>query len=126
MGVAPAPGRDYVHVDWGPEFEARLSVSWPDRAPPALTVAIGWLGVQYLLANGGCGYFPERLLAPALAAGRLHRVAGAHSFRLPAYAVYAETRDRALIDPAVALVRTVADTQHGAGGAWSPRALQAT
>lgn len=103
--AAPRPGADYVHVDWGADFHARMATHWPDYGPPPLSVAVGWLGVQHLLDNGGTAYLPERLVREELEAGRLHRVRGAQGFRLPAWMVFAESRDRAVADPALDLVR---------------------
>ncbi|MBX3694963.1 MAG: LysR family transcriptional regulator [Steroidobacteraceae bacterium] len=80
-----APGRDFVHVDWGPEFSAHLALAFPDYAGAALTVNMAWLGLEHVLAHGGSGYFPVRLIREPEFAGRLHRVADAPDFRLPAY-----------------------------------------
>jgi DNA-binding transcriptional LysR family regulator len=79
------PEADYVYVDWGPEFFAQHSLSFPKFAGAALTVNIGWLGLQRILAHGGTGYFPVRMLREHELAGRLHRVADAPEFRLTAY-----------------------------------------
>jgi len=82
----PDPG--YIHIDWGPEFNAQYSDHFPDAPPPALVANIGWLGVQQLLTYGGSGYFPLRLLRQYLKSGRLKRVPHAPQFTLPAYMVY--------------------------------------
>ena len=79
------PQRDYVYVDWGPEFFAQHALAFPSFAGATLTVNTGWLGLQRILAFGGSGYFPARMLRDHEAAGRLHRVPGAPEFRLPAY-----------------------------------------
>lgn len=84
----PWPDADYIHIDWGPEFHARFAELYSDAPAPALVANIGWLGVQQLLTYAGSGYFPERLVAPYLAAGRLWRVEGAPAIRLPAWMVY--------------------------------------
>jgi LysR family transcriptional regulator, flagellar master operon regulator len=82
------PGAGYVYVDWGPEFYAQHSVSFPDFIGPALSANIGWLGLQHVLANGGSGYFPIRVIRPHLETGRLSIVAGTLEFALQAYLVY--------------------------------------
>jgi DNA-binding transcriptional LysR family regulator len=98
-------GRDlgprYVLVDWGPEFHAKHSAAFPDFVGPALTANIGWLGMQYVLQNGGSGYFPERLVRPFLKRGRLRLVAGAPEFTLPAYVVLLAEGDADLMAIAV-------------------------
>ncbi len=85
---------DYVLVDWGPEFRAGHSQAFPDLKTPAITVGLGSLGLQHILAYGGSGYFPMRVARPYLAAGRLFEVSGAPDFRRPAYLVYAEDESR--------------------------------
>jgi LysR family transcriptional regulator, flagellar master operon regulator len=87
-GQRPGPGPGYVYVDWGPEFYAKHSTNFPDHLGLALTVNIGWLGLQHILQSGGAGYFPRRLAGPHLRSGRLHTVEGAPEFSLPAYLVY--------------------------------------
>jgi DNA-binding transcriptional LysR family regulator len=87
-GDAAAAGPGYFHVDWGPEFYARLSVGFPEFTRPALSANIGWLGLQHVLASGGAGYFPIRVVRPHIEAGRLSMVRGTPEFALPAYLVY--------------------------------------
>jgi DNA-binding transcriptional LysR family regulator len=82
------PDSEYIHVDWGPEFHAQFGEHYPDAGPPALLANVGWLGVQHLLAYGGSGYYPVRLVRQHLAAGRLWRVPHSPMFRLPAWMVY--------------------------------------
>jgi DNA-binding transcriptional LysR family regulator len=105
-------GPGYVQVDWGPEFYARHSASFPSFIGPALTVNIGWLGLIHIVQHGGAGYFPIRLVRPYLEDGRLTRVAWAPEFSLPAYMVYATDYDPALMDLALATIRDAARAEH--------------
>lgn len=106
---APAtPGRDYVYVDWGPEFHAHHSKAFPDYTGSALTVNIGWLGMQHVLAYGGAGYFPARLTRAHELSGRVHRVADAPDFRLPAYLCFARRMQTEALTLAVDTIRHVA------------------
>ena len=102
------PGRDYIYIDWGPEFYARHSASFPEFVGAALTANIGWLGLRHILANGGSGYFPTRLVRPYLAEGRLTHLHGALEFSLPAYLVYPADADAAIFGPALASMRALA------------------
>ncbi|CAA7624535.1 LysR family transcriptional regulator [Magnetospirillum sp. UT-4] len=86
---------DYVFVDWGPEFRQSHSQAFPDLKTTAVSVGLGALGLQHILAHGGTGYFPMRVVRPALAAGRLTAVEGAPEFRRPAWLVYAHDEGRA-------------------------------
>ncbi len=102
------PGPDYVYVDWGPEFYAKHNTSFPEFTGPALSTNVGWLGLKHILACGGAGYFPRRLVAEALAAGRLKEVPDAPLFRLPAYLVFPLERDHTVFDPALEVIRAIA------------------
>jgi DNA-binding transcriptional LysR family regulator len=102
------PGKDYVLVDWGPEFYAQHSLSFPNFAGPAITVNVGWLGLRHILAHGGTGYFPVRMLREHLAAGRLHRVVDAPEFRLTAYLCYSASDESEPLALALDSIRRVA------------------
>jgi DNA-binding transcriptional LysR family regulator len=107
----PEPGPGYVYIDWGPEFYARHSASFPDYVGMALTVNIGWLGLQHILENGGAGYFPMRLVRPHLETGRLKAPKGAPEFALPAYVVYPTDSDPELLGPALYSIRRISATE---------------
>ncbi len=96
---------DYVYVDWGPEFYARHQVSFPEFTGAGLTVNVGWLGLQHVRAAGGAGYFPRRLVAQDLAAGRLHESRNAPRLRLPIHLVYPDDRERDIFEPVLARIR---------------------
>ena len=102
------PRDDYVYVDWGPEFFAQHSLAFPNFTGAALTVNMGWLGLQRILASGGSGYFPLRLLREHELAGRLHLVADAPEFRLPAYLCYPTKADSDALTLALDTIRRVA------------------
>ncbi len=104
----PEPGPGYVLIDWGPEFYARHSASFPNFVGPALTANIGWLGLQHVLAEGGAGYFPVRLVRDHLAAGRLTQLKEAPVFSLPAYVVHPADLDAVLLDTALGAMRRLA------------------
>jgi DNA-binding transcriptional LysR family regulator len=114
----PFPQRDYVYVDWGPEFYNKHKTFFPNFGGPALSANIGWLGLQHLLRNGGSGYFPLRIVAPHIHSKALTVVRGAPEFLLPAYAVYPAEYDRAVFRNAIELMHRVARlvTQADTGG----------
>jgi DNA-binding transcriptional LysR family regulator len=90
--------KDYVFVDWGDVFRATHGESFPDMETSAVSVGLGTLGLQYILENGGSGYFPMRVVRPLIEQGRLFRLEGAPVARRPAYMVYTENaRDDALL-----------------------------
>lgn len=102
------PGRDYIYVDWGPEFFAQHSLAFPGFSGAPLAVNVGWLGLLQLFHAGGCGYFPARLLVEHEANGRLHRVPKAPEFRLTAYMCYPAKPDSETLDLATETIRRVA------------------
>jgi LysR family transcriptional regulator, flagellar master operon regulator len=102
------PASDYIYVDWGAEFFAQHCLAFPDFVGAALTVNIGWLGLQRLLAYGGTGYFPTRMLREHELTGRVHRVAGAPEFRLPAYLCFPTKVDSEPLSLALDTIRRVA------------------
>ena len=100
---------DYVYVDWGEEFRARHSEAFPDMDTSAISVGLGSLGLEYILQNGGSGYFPTRVVEPYLDRGELFRVEGAPQMRRPAYVVYPETaRHQETLDLALTGLRELA------------------
>jgi len=107
----PTPGKGYVYIDWGPEFFAKHSASFPEFVSPGLMANISWLGLQHILRNGGSGYFPIRLVRAYLDTGRLHRVRDAPEFRHPAYVVYPTDGQSDLIEAAVAAMRRIAASE---------------
>jgi DNA-binding transcriptional LysR family regulator len=97
---------DYVHVDWGPDFQLHHGVSFPD-ATPGLFANLGPLALNYVLAAGGSGYFRMQAVMPHLEAGRLHLVSGAPRFSYPVYAVHSATADTTILTPALDGLRAV-------------------
>ena len=98
----------YVNVDWGPEFEAQHGLAFPALSNAPVQVGLGPLGLEYVLASGGAGYFRLDVVRSHLEAGRLHRVPDTPEFLYPAYAVYAAGAESAALDAALAGLREVA------------------
>lgn len=102
----PDPG--YIHIDWGAEFQAQFSDHHPEVPTPTLVANIGWLGVQHLLAYGGSGYFPLRLVRRYLEAGLLWRVPDSPEFKLSAYMVFPHDSDSNTLKGALDGLRALA------------------
>lgn len=115
----PKPGKGYVYIDWGPEFFAGHSASFPEYVSPGLMANISWLGLQHILENGGSGYFPIRLVRSFLENGHLHLVQDAPEFNHPAYVVYPVKGKDDLIDIALAGMHRIAacEAERDASGA---------
>lgn len=104
------PQGDYVYVDWGAEFFTQHTLAFPNFSGAALTVNIGWLGLQHILAEGGSGYFPLRMLRKYELEGRVHRVPSAPEFRLPAYLCFPASLDSEAMRLALDSIRNIATT----------------
>jgi DNA-binding transcriptional LysR family regulator len=100
---------DYLHVDWGADFQLHHGVSFPDMTP-ALSANLGPLALNYVLQAGGSGYFRMEAVRPHLDAGRLHLVPGAPRFSYPVYAVHSASTDMGVLAPALDGLRTIIST----------------
>ncbi|MCS3725349.1 LysR family transcriptional regulator [Bradyrhizobium betae] len=98
----------YVYVDWGADFAHHHELSFPEDNNPGLFVGLGPLALTYILEAGGSGYFRQRVVAPYIASGKLHLVAGAPSFFYPVYAVCSAQGDDELINRALDGLRSIA------------------
>ena len=100
---------DYVFVDWGDVFRAQHGGLFPEMETAAVSVGHGWLGLQYILDNGGSGYFPVRVVEPMLKQGKLFPVGGAPAVRRPAYVVYTNSpKNQNVLELALDELRLVA------------------
>jgi len=100
---------DYVFVDWGDVFRARHAEAFPGMETPAVSVGLGALGLEYILQNGGSGYFPIRVVQPYIDKHKLFRVDNAPTVQRPAYMVYPATaRDQESLEFALRGLREIA------------------
>ena len=102
------PDEDYIYVEWGPGFYASHRESYPDLERPPQVVNIGWLGVQLILANGGCCFLPIRMAQPFIDAGRLFQVRHGPEFPHPAYMVFPREADSEVLRLALHGLRELA------------------
>jgi LysR family transcriptional regulator, flagellar master operon regulator len=77
----------YVYVDHGEEFRRQHAEAFPGARPSLVTIAASEWAVEYLQRTESKGYLPTRIVAPLVASGRLHRVAGAPRFVRRVYLV---------------------------------------
>ena len=121
-GLQSPHAADYVYVDWGREFSAQHSLAFPELSSVGVSSSLGPLGLEYLLAVGGAGYFRQNVVRNHIKEGRLHRVPGAPEFLYPAYAVYAGNADMTILTPAMAGLRRAAEgTSRSKRRATQPR-----
>jgi DNA-binding transcriptional LysR family regulator len=96
----------YVHVEWGPDFSLHHGVSFPDTTP-SLVANLGPLALNYVLSEGGSGYFRMRSIQQYLESGKLHLVPGAPRFSFPVYAVHSVNVDAETLKTALTVLRAV-------------------
>ena len=100
----------YVHVEWGPDFSLHHAVSFPDSTP-SLVANLGPLALNYILLEGGSGYFRMRAVKSYLNSGKLHLVPGAPRFSFPVYAAHSVNVDAATLGRALDALRKVATAE---------------
>jgi DNA-binding transcriptional LysR family regulator len=107
-GERRPPILDYVFVNWGREFEVDHALAFPDSRMAGLSLELGAIGVDAILATGGSGYFPMRTAQPLIDGGALTPVKRLPHFVYPAYAVYPEDRDEEAFEPILASRKRIA------------------
>jgi DNA-binding transcriptional LysR family regulator len=107
----------YVYIDWGPEFRQQHDAAMPEKSKAAVGFNLGPLALQYILDNGGSGYFRTRVVQSYVDRGVLERVPMAPEFSYPTYLVYSRNNHSAVLPKAFALLRKIALQE----GDWSQR-----
>jgi DNA-binding transcriptional LysR family regulator len=97
---------NYVHVEWGSDFSLHHGVSFPDITP-GIVANLGPLALNYVLLEGGSGYFRMHAVQPYLESGGLHLVPGAPHFSFPVYSVHSANADTTTLGPALEVLRAV-------------------
>ncbi len=106
--AAPGGRADYVHVDWGFDFNSAYSEAFPDTDGPAVSVGMEDIALNHILRHGGAAYLSLRSAEPFLDQRRLFKVRGAPAFKRPTYVAYSEDpTDGALLDLAMAELRAI-------------------
>jgi DNA-binding transcriptional LysR family regulator len=100
----------YVHVEWGPDFTLHHGASFPDTTP-SLVANLGPLALNYVLSEGGSGYFRMRAVQPYLESGKLHLVPGAPHFSFPVYAAHSANIDVETLGIALSVLRAVSTAE---------------
>ena len=107
----PHTAEPYVYVEWGAHFRQQHDAALPEKARAGLTMDLGPLAIQYLVANGGSGYFRTRVAQPYLENGALIREADAPEFSYPVFLVYSRARKSAPLESAFSVLHTTLANQ---------------
>ncbi len=96
---------DYVFINWGPDFQQDHTSAYPELIKPGLSLDLGTLPIEYVLANELSGYFPVRLVRSHISRGSMRQPKRARRFVYPVYMVYPETRDEDSYEPIIDALR---------------------
>lgn len=110
----------YIYVDWGEAFRRQHDAALPERAKAALGFNLGPLALQYILGNGGSGYFRTRVVQHYLDSGLLETVPRAPEFSYPIYLVYSRERDGEALQQAFRLLREAVARASDWSQRWGP------
>lgn len=101
--VASFPGatldlkKEYVNVDWGPEFTHALAIALPHLTDSGRSMALGSLAAEYIVHRHAAGFLPARSVKRYLDAGKLHIVADAPRFPYPSWVVWRDDLEENLM-----------------------------
>ncbi len=101
---------DYIYMDWGEVFRAEHNLLFPKLTNFRFSVGATAVGINHILAHGGCGYFIDRDAGPLIAKGLLHRVENAPILKTPINLVYPRSeQDNPAIQTAIEGLRFARD-----------------
>ncbi len=86
-----------MDIDWGEDFAASYHAAFPDFGPGVVSISYGPLALEYILAQGGSGYFRMAAVRPFLEEGRLELVPESPEFSYSSYLVYSTRADESVI-----------------------------
>ncbi|MNO72909.1 HTH-type transcriptional regulator GltR [compost metagenome] len=110
----------YVYIDWGEAFRRQHDSALPEKAKAPVSFNLGPLALQFILENGGSGYFRTRVVQSYLDKKVLQRVPKAPEFSYPTYLVYSRERDSAVLQQAFTLLREVVSQDSDWSQRWDP------
>jgi LysR family transcriptional regulator, flagellar master operon regulator len=93
----PLGPEDHVNIDWGEDFAASYHAAFPDVGPGVVSINYGPLAMDYILAQGGSGYFRTATVGPFLKEGHLELVPESPEFSYSSYLVYSTRVDESVI-----------------------------
>jgi DNA-binding transcriptional LysR family regulator len=88
--------KDYVFVDWGPEFVQAHTLELAEMTNPGLTLSLGTMAAEYIVNRHAAAYLPARYIKKYLDEGRLHLVPNAPRFPYPVWSIWRDDLDEDL------------------------------
>jgi len=104
--TAKAMSEGYIRVEWGTTFNELHESHFIDRPLATVRVNSARIALELILNAGGAAYLPKRMVEPAIAAGKLYKVADAPSIPMNAYAAYSlQGENKVLIEELLLLIK---------------------
>ncbi|GGI54903.1 LysR family transcriptional regulator [Oxalicibacterium solurbis] len=97
----------YIYIDWGEAFRKAHDAALPEKARNAMSFNLGPLAFQYLLKNGGSGYFRTRVARRAIEKGLVAQVKNAPEFSYPVFLIYSRENKSEPLHKAFELLRDI-------------------
>ena len=98
---------DYIHIDWGDDFRRQYQLDNVEAPMPPLSIAVGTLGLDYLIQCGGTGHFPRALAEPLVTSNSARILEEARPYRLPIYAIHPTDADSSVLATAFSGLRAI-------------------
>lgn len=105
-------GKNYVFVDWGPEFVHAHALELPKLTNPGLTMSLGAMAADYIVSRRAAAYLPARYIKKYLDAGQIYLVPDAPVFPYPVWSIWREDLDEAIRETAEAALVTIQSQIH--------------
>jgi DNA-binding transcriptional LysR family regulator len=105
--ATPDMNKEYVSIDWGPEFIHAQTAALPNLNNTGVTMALGALAGEYIANRRAIGYLPARAAKRRLDAGTLYVVTDAPRFPYPSWVVWRDDIDEDLAKVARAALLAV-------------------
>ncbi|MEA9978567.1 MULTISPECIES: LysR family transcriptional regulator [unclassified Pseudomonas] len=115
--IKPEP---YVYIDWGDTFRKLHDAALPEKARASLSFNLGPVALQYILDNGGSGYFRTRVVQSYIESGVLERVRSAPEFSYPTFLVYSRNRSSPELQLAIKLLHNIVTMDSDWSQRWDP------
>jgi DNA-binding transcriptional LysR family regulator len=119
-GDRPIGPEDHVNVDWGEDFTASYHAAFADSVPGVVSISYGPLALDYLLEQGGSGYFRMHTVQPFLEDGQLELVPESPEFPYSSCLVYSTRADESVIARIRHGLHVAADLVKSSGAGSNP------
>ncbi|MFA3791872.1 LysR family transcriptional regulator [Aliiglaciecola sp. SL4] len=86
--VGTSTDANYVYVDWGDDFKRQHNLAFPELIENHTYFNYGPAALQYIIKEGGRGYFRTRVINRYLKSALLKKIDSAPEFSYPVYLIY--------------------------------------